>query len=584
MIRDKDKTRPTRGSTGDTPTSEIPPTNSQQGLASRSTINSLIAGAPGPVSDAAGARRWLDSKGWVLAGEEYDRSKMVSVLLTASLTPRIPSEAATAIRAVAFLLESNITDKTADHLANEVSNKVKAELTHIISGLSATQSFLEASATQQANSIIELKEITATTKSNSDNFSALTDKLTAINSATTSTPPPPQWPSLRPSPPSLPPNTYDPASPSSTTRLRQRLLLASRTVLVHVDPGDDLAPTDRTPPALQDLRISINKDLDEYDDLSPHLFTSNNGTSTKTIIRGLQALKRGAFLFDLDSAASADRFRHYAKEHPGFLPSHLGLSATVKPKNFNLIFKFVPCTSGFDPSNPDCLSTIESSNNLKPGSITSASWLKRSDRRSPNQTVASLKVVCDSPEAANHLLCERIYIEGQVITVRKDIREPIRCNKCQEYGHIRADCKSNEICAHCTSPSHTSSTCPPNQPPHCHSCGPDSHHPSYSRKCPAFISKCESLDSQYPENSMPYFPTGEPWTWATSPPKLSTSPPTPRPVINHDLPHPSLPQRPVPPPPPPSRYQANLDQFLIPPRSGSQSQIRRSQPHPPADT
>ncbi|KAF8799139.1 hypothetical protein BYT27DRAFT_7030035, partial [Phlegmacium glaucopus] len=78
--------------------------------------------------------------------------------------------------------------------------------------------------------------------------------------------------------------------------------------------------------------------------------------------------------------------------------------AVIKSKSFNLIFKFVPCTGDFNPSNPECLSDIEANNGLPPGSITAASWLKRTDRRAPTQTVASLKVTCVSPEAANHLL------------------------------------------------------------------------------------------------------------------------------------------------------------------------------------
>ncbi|KAF8808116.1 hypothetical protein BYT27DRAFT_7030340, partial [Phlegmacium glaucopus] len=78
--------------------------------------------------------------------------------------------------------------------------------------------------------------------------------------------------------------------------------------------------------------------------------------------------------------------------------------ATIKAKGYNLIFKFVPCTGNFDPSDANCISDLESSNNLQPGSISSATWLKRLDRRSPSQKVASLKVVCSSPETANHLL------------------------------------------------------------------------------------------------------------------------------------------------------------------------------------
>ena len=36
---------------------------------------------------------------------------------------------------------------------------------------------------------------------------------------------------------------------------------------------------------------------------------------------------------------------------------------------------------------------------------------------------------------------------------------------------------------------------------------------------------------------MPYFPTGESWTWASAPPKLSLAPPTHIPRIDHPLPN-----------------------------------------------
>ncbi|KAF8803033.1 hypothetical protein BYT27DRAFT_7018997, partial [Phlegmacium glaucopus] len=214
-----------------------------------------------------------------------------------------------------------------------------------------------------------------------------------------------------------------------------------------------------------------------------------------------------------------------SKDHAYLLSSSLGPSASIKPKSYNLIFKFVPCTGDFDPENANLLTDIESNNNLPPSSILSASWIKRSDCRSPNQKVASLKIACASPESANHLLCEKVFIEGQAITVRKDLKEPIRCNKCQEHGHIRANCHGTEVCAHCASNGHTTINCPPNQPARCRSCGPGSTHPSYSRSCPVFNSKCVAIDARYPKNSMPYFPTGERWTWATAPPKLSTIPP-----------------------------------------------------------
>ncbi|GLB43952.1 hypothetical protein LshimejAT787_1501360 [Lyophyllum shimeji] len=74
---------------------------------------------------------------------------------------------------------------------------------------------------------------------------------------------------------------------------------------------------------------------------------------------------------------------------------------------------------------------------------------------------------------------------------------------------------------------------------------------------------CDDLDHRFPENSMPFFPTGEAWTWASAPPKR-TSPPQACPTTDapdqqsdadstgDDVP---------PPPPPPLHRQSTLDDF-----------------------
>ena len=43
--------------------------------------------------------------------------------------------------------------------------------------------------------------------------------------------------------------------------------------------------------------------------------------------------------------------------------------------------------------------------------------------------------------------------------VHKDIKLPIRCIKCQEYGHTRNSCIGVEKCANCASISHPASSC-----------------------------------------------------------------------------------------------------------------------------
>ena len=94
------------------------------------------------------------------------------------------------------------------------------------------------------------------------------------------------------------------------------------------------------------------------------------------------------------------------------------------------------------------------------------------------------------------------------------MQEPIRCNKCQEYWHIRGDCPKEEHCANCTNPHPTSSCTYPNEH-HCISCGSTLNHTSSDRgKCSQFTQCTTALDVWSPKNSLPYFPVlGSTWTF-----------------------------------------------------------------------
>ena len=56
---------------------------------------------------------------------------------------------------------------------------------------------------------------------------------------------------------------------------------------------------------------------------------------------------------------------------------------------------------------------------------------------------------------------------------------------------------------------------------HCVSCKTHTH-ASWDRTCPLFMCRCEEMDGWLPESLMPYFPTAEPWTHVSQPPKIAT--------------------------------------------------------------
>ena len=62
------------------------------------------------------------------------------------------------------------------------------------------------------------------------------------------------------------------------------------------------------------------------------------------------------------------------------------------------------------------------------------------------------------------------------------IPNPLRCYKCQRFGHHRERCRSHEVCARCGGNDHSDGTC--QLDPKCVNC--DGSHESRSRECPIY--------------------------------------------------------------------------------------------------
>lgn len=68
------------------------------------------------------------------------------------------------------------------------------------------------------------------------------------------------------------------------------------------------------------------------------------------------------------------------------------------------------------------------------------------------------------------------------ITVRPYIPNPLRCFKCQKFGHHQTSCRQQEVCAKCSMSAHGESPC--NGPLKCVNCSGD--HPTYAPSCPVW--------------------------------------------------------------------------------------------------
>ncbi|KAG2744601.1 hypothetical protein P692DRAFT_201721654, partial [Suillus brevipes Sb2] len=140
--------------------------------------------------------------------------------------------------------------------------------------------------------------------------------------------------------------------------------------------------------------------------------------------------------------------------------------------------------------------------------VTTARWIKPPAKRSSTQTVAHLLIALKDPSSANKGIRDGITLNKNKLQMKKNKRKPVRCTKCQHYGHIARECIAHQdTCANCTG-NHRTNECDNIENTRCASCNTDDH-PSWSRSCPELDPRCADLDAR---DTMPYFPTDEEWT------------------------------------------------------------------------
>ena len=165
---------------------------------------------------------------------------------------------------------------------------------------------------------------------------------------------------------------------------------------------------------------------------------------------------------------------------------------------------------------------IEDDNKLPHGSIIAAHWIKPPHRRENEQCIAHVMFHMSSLEAANFLLQEGLYHDMEHLHPVKDKKEPMRCLKCQCWGHMAKDCREHDnTCGTCAG-NHRTNACTAYKAFHCVNCN-SMEHGSWGHKCLEFMCRCRDLDVNTPKNMMPFYPTNEPWTQVHLPTKPAGS-------------------------------------------------------------
>ena len=246
--------------------------HSARDFSPRPDLEAQIIASTSPVSSVDEARTWLGKKGWVLSSESYSKNKLADILFSISISFKLPPEADTAIRAVAYLIRDQSDEETSITVTEKIIDKIADRLVELIGKLSdsimVAKNFLDATSQQQASELVSLQE---SVKLQTDMVKSLTDSSEKIS--ITSDPKSlanADWPPLASTGNNMA-HQLHPASllhrrgSSVDPRVLQRILLTSKQLLLDYSLLDEGEPLhSRTIKAQRELKQQFNKWFDDH--------------------------------------------------------------------------------------------------------------------------------------------------------------------------------------------------------------------------------------------------------------------------------------------------------------------------------
>ena len=438
-------------------------------------------------------RAYLEEEAFIEPGESADAEVLAGALVQIALMEGMTPKASHAVRSVALMLAQlrsvTVGDSALESMETKVATLVRKATEKMEVAISNMTEVLKAAAQGLTDNTVKLTETTASYK----------DVL--ANAA-----------------PRRPPGHVAPVHPPALApRLQAREGVRARQVLIDID--------DCTGPEAAALSASSVADLKRRLDKALH-GCGDDGAPVPYKARAVTRLKNGGILMELESDEAVEWFAHSdirKKFAAGLHPE-----ATIKLRNYHVVVQFVPLS--FKPDKDDSLWEVEESNGMKTGDIQRARWIKPISRRLPAQTCGHVILLFHSPDTANEALAHGLFICQKKVYAEKCKKEPLRCLKCHGWGHLARDCSAAfDTCGTCAQ-CHRTDTCKNTARPHCVSCGTVGH-ASCARACLVFQRKCNKMNDRLEDNNMPYFPTAEPWTQVSEPPKVVyVMPPPPRPA------------------------------------------------------
>jgi hypothetical protein len=144
-------------------------------------------------------------------------------------------------------------------------------------------------------------------------------------------------------------------------------------------------------------------------------------------------MRNGGLIVELDSELTLTRLREL-NTRKRFLQA-LDNSVMFKDRTYTLVLQYVPVNTLIECTG--LLRLMEGKNQLTDNSLASMRWINPPHKRPPGQTMAFALLQVNDPKTANKLIKDGLNLDCQLIRVKKDKREPIRCAKCQRCRDSR---------------------------------------------------------------------------------------------------------------------------------------------------
>ncbi|KIM56622.1 hypothetical protein SCLCIDRAFT_132122 [Scleroderma citrinum Foug A] len=382
----------------DNPAPARPSTRSVQ-----TPLPDIVGAQDQEVRDAEMGRKFFNKAGYTENEGPMTLHHLSSTLFYVSQVPSINPFARSAIRAAAFLTrEASLTGQAEELIARIIPPIERSVLSAIAPQMAKILSASD-----------NMEQLNAKFQDSLARFEQSTSDHMSINA--NASPPPP-----------LPSSPYrsallsqSPAMPTTNvTRMndqaRANAARKERQLLVDIDLNH---PVSNSITSREELISFFQKVIAEIKEADAPDIT----------IKSLSILRNGGILMEFPSKQAVQWIKQ--GDRLQCLATTSGGNLAFKNRSYNIVVPFVPTTTTIEM--PETLRAIEEENELPSGVISMARWIKPPQRREAEQRVAHALFRMTTPEAANQLISEGMYVNLEHLHPVKDKKEPLCCLKCQ---------------------------------------------------------------------------------------------------------------------------------------------------------